>query len=152
MRLVRDMGKDSNKEFKQHQRSRLFRFDKLIMTYLANKQDEVLENWSSNHAEIEAILTLLNMFDATQLRSFLVEKFIKDRLVNEFKDQLNQVKDGQLVGMPKEVLESSGKRFLAKFWLTLKQFASNLLEFTKAAFIGSTLTAIAHDTFWPAAF
>ena len=37
MRLVRDMGKDSNKEFKQHQRSRLFRFDKLIMTYLANK-------------------------------------------------------------------------------------------------------------------
>ena len=80
----------------------------------------MLENWISNHAEIEAILTLLNMFDVTQLRSFLVEKFIKDRLVNEFKDQLNQVKDGQLVGMPKEVLESSGKRFLAKFWLTLK--------------------------------
>ena len=86
-------GKGNNKEFKQHQRSRLFRFDKLIMTYLTNKQDEVLESWNDSRAEIEAILTLLNMFDATQLRSFLIEKFIRGKLVDEFKDQLNQVKD-----------------------------------------------------------
>lgn len=60
------------------------------------------------------------MFDATQLRNFLIEKFIKGILVTEFKDQLNQVKDNQLIGMPPEVMQSSGKRFLAKFWLTLE--------------------------------
>ena len=93
--------------FRQHQQSRLQRFDKLILTYVQYKQNEILINDASkltgdqkdmdpeqtyklNTQEINSILHLFNIFNKDQYLQFISQKLIKENLMKEFNKMMSK--------------------------------------------------------------